>query len=100
MTDPCKFEPEIFKLISDMPRIERELKDKITENKDAVIAQHKETKASIDTLVDLLKGVNDTKPGLIHKVLSNSTSVSRLWKFSIAIGTALIGGSIKIIFFP
>ena len=77
MTDPCKFEPEIVIVIDRIPKMEEKL----------------------DNLIAVIKGVNDTKPGLIHKVLNNSTAVSRLWKLSIVIATVLLSGTIKIIFF-
>ena len=77
MTDPCKFEPDIVVVIVRIPKIEQKL----------------------DDLISVIKGVNDTKPGLIHKVIMNSTAVSRLWKLSLLIAGVLVSGTIKFIFF-
>ena len=77
MTDPCKFERELIVALAEMPEI----------------------KTKLDDIVSLLKGVNDSKPGLVHRVLANSTSISRQWKFIFPISTLLILGFVKVMFF-
>ena len=70
MTEPCKFEDDIGEIKSD-------LKD----------------------LVNVIKGVNATKPGLIHKVLDNQKSVGIHWWFIAVILIAVLSGWLKMIFF-
>lgn len=97
MTEPCKFEPDIVMLKSDLPKLEQRLTQKINENREAVLEQHKEVKKSIDKLTDLIRGT-ERNPGLITKVILNCKSISRIWWFIGIIIVILIGifGSVTI----
>jgi hypothetical protein len=99
MVEPCKYEPEILLLKTELPKIEVRLREKINENRDTVLLQYNETKKSIDTLSDLLKGKNTSTPGLITKVLLNQRAIMKLWWLYAAIIAAVLGTLTKVIFF-
>lgn len=81
-----------------LQQVEKRLQEKIRENRDAALSQHKETKNSIDELTNLLKGTLG-KPGLVTKVILNCTSITRLWWFVGLITMFLLGILGKAVFF-
>ena len=83
--EECKYDKEINLLTNEVPRIAKKIEDI-----DCKISQTK----------DLLTGVNATKPGLIHIVLSNKRAINVLFWVLGIIAIALVSGSIKLIFFP
>ena len=81
----CKYDKEINILINEVPRIAKKIEDI-----DCKISQTK----------DLLTGINTTKPGLVHIVLSNKRAIGVLFWVLGIIAAVLISGSVKLIFFP